>query len=40
MATLTTKLITKSDFSDWFELSDYLEDDKINPSILKAQTAD
>lgn len=39
MATQTTKLITKSDFPAWFELSDYLEDDKINPNILNAQVA-
>lgn len=40
MANQTTKLITQSDFAPWFRLSDYLEDSKINPQILNAQTAD
>ena len=40
MATQTTKLITISDYSDWWQNSAYLEEAKLNPNILKAQIAD
>ena len=39
MADQTTRLISASDFAAWFELSDYIEADKINPNILNAQVA-